>query len=333
MSDPLSVDLPASLGEEGVDLFVVVLGIVVKKNEAADPRAQGEGDTLIKAAVAPTDMAWIFRPVVLRIENQQVAILQEFEQRRLRAFRGGGDIWIGRSERDLVGLVVGQVGDGHAFGGQAEPGAAAGMVKGNGPHFEAPDGCPIGVEFIDRRDPGEGLERDRELERIHLAGERGLEPGPRSSRAENPDFVRRRVSRAEKRQTLDVVPVGVRNEQGEVERLRLQFAREGEAERANPAPGIENNHFVIESQFDAGGIAAVANRLGAGTGNGTAHTPETHDQSRCGMKERINPHNDGGRLAGWRSLGPLASLSEQPLCLSRPEGSPNPAVPERHGPC
>ncbi len=60
----------------------------MKKKEAADARAEGESDAFIEAAVAPADVAQIFRPVVLRIEDKQVATLKKLNQGGLRPFRG-----------------------------------------------------------------------------------------------------------------------------------------------------------------------------------------------------------------------------------------------------
>ncbi len=77
------------------------------------------------------------------------------------------------------------------------------------------------AEFFDPGDPGERLERDGKLERIHLPDERVLEPGPGSGRTQDPDSIGRQVGRAKKRQALDVVPMGVRNEEVKVERSYL----------------------------------------------------------------------------------------------------------------
>ncbi len=74
------------------------------------------------------------------------------------------------------------------------------MIKGNRAHMKVPK-CRRGhAEFFDPADPGERLERDGKLERIHLPDERVLEPGPGSGRTQDPDSIGRQVGRAKKRQ-------------------------------------------------------------------------------------------------------------------------------------
>jgi hypothetical protein len=66
----------------------------------------------------------------------------------------------------------------------------------------------------------------------------------------------------------------VRNEQGEVERFAFEFGREREAEFAQAGAAVENNDVVAVADFNAGGVAAVADGGRSGRGNGAANTPE-----------------------------------------------------------
>ena len=54
-----------------------------------------------------------------------------------------------------------------------------------------------------------------------------------------------------------------------------RLGREGEAEAADPGAGVEREQGAVgERDADAGGVAAVADRLGAGGGDRAAGAPE-----------------------------------------------------------
>src|SRR4029079_9624797 len=82
--------LSARLPHHGVNPCVVVVGIVMKKNELLDLGAQSEGDAIGKATVSPADVRRIFGAVILRIENQHFAAFEEMHQFLLRGARDAG---------------------------------------------------------------------------------------------------------------------------------------------------------------------------------------------------------------------------------------------------
>ena len=94
-----------------------------------------------------------------------------------------------------------------------------------------------------------------------------------------------RVGGSEKRETLDVVPVGVGDE-------KVQPSRGGlgdlEAEFADAGAGVEDETVVAMHDRQAGGIAAVAEKAGARRGRGAARSPEIETAapsgSSCGLK-------------------------------------------------
>jgi len=85
-----------------------------------------------------------------------------------------------------------------------------------------------------------------------------------------------------------VVPVGVGDEDGDAGGVDLEFADEGFAQFADAGAGIEDDDIAAPAGFDAGGVAAVADGLGAWDGDGTADAPEADG-------EGIGGDGGGGR--------------------------------------
>jgi len=84
------------------------------------------------------------------------------------------------------------------------------------------------------------------------------------------------INRPEERQTLNMVPMRVGEEQGQVERLVLEFGQQGLTERPQTRAGVEDDDFVTAADFHAGSIAAKANCLRSRCRNRAAHAPEFH---------------------------------------------------------
>ena len=101
-------DLLASLRHHRVDPLVVVVGIVMKEDQAADTGAKSESDAVIQAAVPPTDVFWIFDPIVLRIEDEEIAPVEKIDQFRLGFTGRDRHERIGSDGRAAVGLVIGR---------------------------------------------------------------------------------------------------------------------------------------------------------------------------------------------------------------------------------
>ena len=249
----------------------------MKKNELLDLGAQSEGDAIVKATVPPADVRRIFGAVILRIENQHFAAFEEMHQFLLRGARDASYLRAQGMNRAAIRFVIGQVGDGFARGGNAEPGATAGMIQLDRAHGETADRDGGFGEFIDPANSGQRFERDGELDRIHLPNERGTQPFARAGRAEDADLILRCISRPKKGQSLDMIPVSVRNEQSGMERFLRHFIHQEQAEAAQTAPGIEDEHFIAQAQLDAGGVATVADGFRTRGRDGTTHAPEAEE--------------------------------------------------------
>ena len=82
------------------------------------------------------------------------------------------------------------------------------------------------------------------------------------------------VGREEKREPLDMVPMGVTDKEVDGERLRGKLADQTVAEPTDPRAGVKHQNVVVASHLDTGGISAVAHRRSARRGNRTAGAPE-----------------------------------------------------------
>src|SRR5205085_9263018 len=96
---------------------------------------------------------------------------------------------------------------------------------------------------------GHLLQADREVRTLHLAGQRGFQPFARALESEDFYFVARIVGGHEKWKALDVIPMRVRNEQAEIDRLARKFAAQTRAERTNARTRVEHDQFAIRANF------------------------------------------------------------------------------------
>src|SRR5262249_15919511 len=95
------------------------------------------------------------------------------------------------------------------------------------------------------------------------------------------DFIFLFVRRCKKRQPLDMIPMSMRDQQREVDRLRLQFLLQRDPKGANSGTGIEHDNLVIRAYFDTGGVSSIAQRARSLDGNGTARAPKLESCGRC----------------------------------------------------
>ena len=202
--------------------------------------------------------------------------------------------------RAAIRFVIGQIGDGLAGHADPETGAAAGMIEADRAHGEAPDGGGVGREFVDCANPAERFERDGKLDRVHLAGERGAQPGPGPRGAENPEAAPLRIGGKEEGQALNMIPVRVGNEEGRAQRFFFEFVREIQTEPPDPAARVQNEQLIAEAQLDTGSITAVLHGLGAGGRDRAAHAPEAQEQVRWRHLYRVIRHGKDGPGKGWR---------------------------------
>src|SRR5829696_967832 len=153
----------------------------------------------------------------------------------------------------------------------------------------------------------QGVQRYREDHRIHLAAEDLLERDPLLLGSVYDDRGFPAAKGFEERQPLDVIPVGVRQEDISGEDA-IALLHQHVAERTQSAAGIEDDQPVVRSgNADAGGVAAVPRGLGPWSWDRTSGTPERH----------LMLHRDSSSRWGLcRNLS--ASAGAQPCQQSRP---------------
>ena len=97
---------------------------------------------------------------------------------------------------------------------------------------------------------------------------------PRALETKNAQVILRLIDGLKERQALDVVPMRMRQQQGQVQRLSLEFSDQVLPEQAHSRAGIEDDDLAIGADFDTGSIAAVLDGARPGRRDGAAHTPE-----------------------------------------------------------
>ena len=184
---------------------------------------------------------------------------------------------VARGQFQLQGLerlVVRQKSDGTFLGEKPVTRADAGMIQEAGVHLHFADREFHPLEFLDLDRARQVFPAHGKKRHFHLGGENGGEAGARTFESQNAERVLGFVSGKKKRESLDVVPMGVGQEQGEIDRRAVEFLLERKPKLANARARIENNDFAIGAHFDASRVAAVADRRRAGHGDGAADAPK-----------------------------------------------------------
>ena len=153
---------------------------------------------------------------------------------------------------------VGKEGDDACGRGKPVADGEAGMVGAVGADEGGADGEIEVAQFLNLDVAGELGEGDGKVGAFHLAGEGGFEAGAGAFAAEDAEAAAGFVEGGKEGQALDVIPVGVGDEEGEGEGLGLEFCEEGAAEFAEAGAGVEDDDVFAAADFNAGGVAAVA---------------------------------------------------------------------------
>src|SRR5215211_8876004 len=112
------------------------------------------------------------------------------------------------------------------------------------------------VVVADRR--GELLESDREVGVVHLSGQDVLQTLPRPTRCVHVPFAVGHEQRPEKWQALDMVPMGVGDEQV-APQWALPGGQQGLAEVVNASSAIQDDERRVGgADLNAGSVTAVA---------------------------------------------------------------------------
>jgi len=162
-----------------------------------DAGCERERHGIIHASVPPAGVFFVFRFVVLRVEDEHVGVTHKINHRAVIGVRFG----VGKKGDEAVGRKK-PVAD-----------ADARMIGAVRPHEHGTDGKIKILELLDFDVAGQLVEWHGKVGAFHLAGECGDKALAGAFAAENPQAAERIVNRPEERQALNVVPVRVREEQ------------------------------------------------------------------------------------------------------------------------
>ncbi len=214
--------------------------------------------------VAPADVVWVLGVGVLAVVDQQRGVAGQCQ--------AGDPILLERVEVGAEGgLVVGYVGKrGVAVVDAVAEGGAAVRDRGGADPRRAD--LPLGLWAVAEGDvAGQLADLDRRERRRDVAGDAVAQRGLRRGRPPDHDLGLGPEGRGEEDQALDVVEVEVGEEDVEAGRL----GGEGEPEAADAGAGVERQQRAVrEGDADAGGVAAVADRLRPRGGDRAARAPE-----------------------------------------------------------
>ena len=113
------------------------------------------------------------------------------------------------------------------------------------------------LEFLDADVGRHFAQANREERAFHLAGQHDFQAVPRAFVAEDAQVVLRLIDGQKERQALDVVPVGMREQQSQVERLVVELGDQLAPQQPQSRAGVEDDDLAIGADLDAGGVAAV----------------------------------------------------------------------------
>src|ERR1700741_5407291 len=114
----------------------------------------------------------------------------------------------------------------------------------------------------------------REVGRCHLLFHHALQTARSSGRVENELVLAVLVQGTKERNSLDVIPMKMGNEDVGRDRPSVRLAFQLLPQCAKPGAAIKNVEAVSEADLDAGSVSSVAQVPGLGGGRGPTPSPE-----------------------------------------------------------
>src|SRR5581483_5967543 len=273
------------LGEHGIDHRVVVSWIMVKQQQLLHVRIEGQRDRGADGTVAPADATFVFLDGILGIQDQDVAAFKKVHERRA-LFRSddllvGGPILFGRMEKKFVRLVIGDKSDRAGRSKDPVAGADPRMIHKFCLYPQLAQRIFHLGQLFDRDLRGKLPHGDGEKRRLHRFRNDLAKSRAGAIETQNADFVFLVVGRLKEGQALDVIPVGVSDEERKFDGLSAKLFFQRRAERSNAGAGVKNNNFVAGAQLHARGVPAVAQRGGTRHRDGAACSPKLDSCRTC----------------------------------------------------
>src|SRR4029077_2959211 len=237
--------------------FVVVTRVMMKQHKRLNLRFKREGNGAGDRTVSPADVPLIFLVGILRVENQNIAAAQKFDQRSVLVRRNLFRLFrtqlfsTRRVEKKFIRLVSGEKSNCTTTGENSITNTDAGMIYERCMNVQFPERELHLVQFVNVHFRGELTHCDRKERRFHRLGHDLAERRPGAIKAENANFVFGIVRWLEKWEALDVVPVRVSNQQQQPDRSRLEFSVKSDTKRPDARARVEHNNLALGSQFYA----------------------------------------------------------------------------------
>ena len=261
-----------------VDGSVVMRRVMVEQRQAPDPRRHRQVDHVLQRAVPPAHVARVLGRRVLAVVDQQVGAGDKFTVAlvpRMHVSQHLAERLAEAPRRARMALMVGRVDQHHPVGLDPVTERQRRVVQVTGCHPRLVNHETALDQVVVTQRRAHRIEVDREIGVLHLPGQRFPQRRAKAARRIHVPLVGPVEQRCEERETLDMVPVGMADEDVAAQRrraLRLQ----GVAQDADSRSGVEYQLCpVAGAHFHARGVAAVTHRLRPGCGNRTACTPES----------------------------------------------------------
>ena len=149
------------------------------------------------------------------------------------------------------------------------------------------------------------VEADGKEGGLHLLEERAAQSMNGAFVTKNANVDLRMIRRDEEGKSLDVVPVGVADENQDVQSRGRYLLHERLPQPANAGAGVHDDDLIADANLDARCVSAVDGSVRARCGDGTADAPEP-DQGWPG-DDAFRCRLDGGRFAVVAASGHRAN--------------------------
>jgi len=273
-------DQLASVGDHAIDFRVIMIGVVMEQKESFHVRFEREFDDVVDAAVTPATVLAVFLAVILSIHDEDIDAFDElcnFTVFIAGVFQFGGVT--AAAELGIVAMaemrfVVGEKGDRAVAGGKSIADADARMIGHAGFDVDCAEVEACFFEFFDVDVGGDFFQSDGEKGTFHLAGKNVCQAVPCAFVTENAETILFFIDREKKREALNVIPMRVRQEQGDFHWRIIELGHQLATERAQAGASVENDDLALGADFDAGSVAAVADSGWAGSWNRAADAPK-----------------------------------------------------------
>jgi len=197
------------------------------------------------------------------VEDDESGILGQLQHRRI--------------DRAIAQFDIGHVGDGLSAVFDPIADRAAGMVERRSPQGDAGAGIDhlAGAEVVKFKLGMQRIDLKREERKAHQLAYRFLDPaGGLQGAGPDAHHLIRHEQRREERQPDHVIDVAVA--QKDVEVVGVGGFNQRVAERPYAGAGIKDQRVGAATDFDAGRVAAIAERRRSGAGNAAPDPPKSN---------------------------------------------------------